>query len=250
MTFPAVKVVSGGLAVSQAPAGFGTPFRLGTSGIAITPVASGGLPITDSGTGIFGVATTWDTATLAGVNLSGDKLTATSTGTTSTNQGARIADAAGKSTGKYYFEFLWQAFLGGASVGVGVGTTVSTYANIGGTGTTGAHIFAATGQAWSNSAIIGNIGSAYTTGQIGAAAVDLDNRKIWFRKSTPLGNWNNNVANNPASNVGGWVIPAGVMVPFVTFGGSAGVASNVVAANFGASAFAGAVPAGFTSGWP
>jgi hypothetical protein len=40
------------------------------------------------------------------------------------------------------------------------------------------------------------------------------------------------------------------MVPFVTFGGSPGSANNVITANFGASAFSGAVPSGFTSGWP
>ena len=47
------KVTSGGLAVSQAPAGYGLPCLLG-QGQAITVVASGGLPIADAGTGIFG----------------------------------------------------------------------------------------------------------------------------------------------------------------------------------------------------
>jgi hypothetical protein len=40
------------------------------------------------------------------------------------------------------------------------------------------------------------------------------------------------------------------MAPFVTFGGTGGAASNVLTANFGDSAFSGAVPSGFTAGWP
>jgi len=80
-------------------------------------------------------------------------------------------------------------------------------------------------------------------------AVDLDNRKIWFRLA-PSGNWNASGTANPATNTGGYTIPAGTMVPFVTFGGTAGTAGHALTANFGASVFSGAVPAGFTSGWP
>jgi hypothetical protein len=55
---------------------------------------------------------------------------------------------------------------------------------------------------------------------------------------------------NPDTGTGGVVIPAGTIVPIVVFGGGGGVPNNVVTANFGASAFSGAVPSGFTSGWP
>jgi hypothetical protein len=80
-------------------------------------------------------------------------------------------------------------------------------------------------------------------------AVDLDNRRIWIRPN-PGSNWNNSGTANPATNVGGITIPAGTMVPFCTFGGASGTAGSSFKANFGASAFAGAVPAGFTAGWP
>jgi hypothetical protein len=50
------------------------------------------------------------------------------------------------------------------------------------------------------------------------------------------------------------VTPSGTVVPFVTFGsgaaGAAGVAGNAFTANFGGSAFSGAVPSGYTAGWP
>jgi hypothetical protein len=86
----------------------------------------------------------------------------------------------------------------------------------------------------------------WANGTVGGIAVDLDNRKIWFRKA-PAGNWNNSGTADPATNAGGVTIPAGTMVPFVTFGAAA--AGFVWTANFGASTFTGAVPSGFTSGW-
>jgi hypothetical protein len=41
-----------------------------------------------------------------------------------------------------------------------------------------------------------------------------------------------------------------MMVPFVTFGGAGGSPGQVWTANFGATAFNGVVPSGFTAGWP
>ena len=40
------------------------------------------------------------------------------------------------------------------------------------------------------------------------------------------------------------------MVPFCTFGGTVGLPNADIIANFGASAFAGAVPSGFIAGFP
>jgi hypothetical protein len=192
----------------------------------------------------------FDPATVTAVTLSGSSLIATNTGTTSADQGAHVAASAGKTSGKYYFEITWTTITGSSADnrGVGVGTTASTYTGMGNGGTTGV-INYRTGSTWSNGASILAGAGNWLTGQIIGFAVDLDNRRFWFRL-TPAGNWNNNVANNPATNTGGLVIPAGTMVPFVTFGGTSGVANNVVTANFGATAFSGAVPSGFTSGWP
>lgn len=199
-------------------------------------------------------AAIWDAATVTAVTLSGSNLVATNTGTTSADQGAHVAAASGKTAGKYYFEITWTAIASGAgsNSSIGVGTTASTYTAMGNGGTTGIVEYIGD-SVYSNGAnITGNLlGGPWSAGQVAGVAVDLDNRKIWFRKS-PSGFWNSGVSgtNDPATNVGGLTIPAGTMVPFVTFGGSGGAASNVMTANFGASAFIGAVPSGFTSGWP
>ena len=192
---------------------------------------------------------TWDPATVASVTLSGGNLVATNTGTSSADQGAHVAAANGKITGKYYFEMIYTTAAAGANVGVGIGTTTSTYTNMGNDATVGDMSFRGTGNIYANGTNTGlSIGVAGSGTGIGIA-VDLDNHNIWFRK-TPSGFWNNSGTANPATNTGGLVIPAGTMVPFVTFGGGGGAANNIVTANFGASAFSGAVPSGFTSGWP
>jgi hypothetical protein len=104
------------------------------------------------------------------------------------------------------------------------------------------------GSVWSGGSNLASL-SGWGAGQIMGMAVDLDNRQLWVRAS-PAGSWNAGGTANPATNVGGIAIPAGTMVPFVTFGGGSGAANNVVTANFGSSAFSGAAPSGFTSGWP
>lgn len=192
---------------------------------------------------------TWDSATVTAVTLSGGNLVATNTGTTAANQGAHVASTAGKTSGKYYFEVTWTTLVvtGGNNFGAGIGTTASTFTAMGGGGTTGVEHYRG-GTTWSmGSQVLAGIG-AWSAGQTTAFAVDLDNRRFWVRYSS--GNWNNNASYDPATNIGGLVIPAGTMVPFVTFGGSGGTTGNVLTANFGASAFAFTVPSGFTSGWP
>ena len=193
--------------------------------------------------------TTWDTATAAGVTLSGGNLVATNTGTTSTDQGARVATAA--VNGKYYLEDTYTTLSVGASsnsnYGVGIGAIGSTYFDIV-NATTGCMTFRS-GSIYSNGSSTGiNFGNR-AQGDVIGVAVDLDNRKIWFRIA-PSGNWNNSGTANPATNVGGVTIPAGAMVPSCTFGGPLGTAGQTQTVNFGASAFVGAVPSGFTSGWP
>jgi hypothetical protein len=192
---------------------------------------------------------TWEPASVASVTLSGSNLIATNTGKNSPDQGAQVSDANAKTTGKYYFEATFITITGGPNLGVGIGTTASTYTGIGSSATVGDHGYQA-GAIWANGANTGTSVGAYSNGQITGIAVDLDNRKAWFRHA-PSGNWNNSGTANPASNIGGIAIPAGAMVPFVTFGGTpGGAANNVVAGNFGGSAFSGTVPAGFIAGWP
>jgi hypothetical protein len=79
-------------------------------------------------------------------------------------------------------------------------------------------------------------------------ALDAGARLIWFRVGA-AGNWNGSAVNNPATGVGGVAITnlgVGIQIyPSVCFG----VIGDQITANFGDSAFTGAVPAGFTSGF-
>ena len=191
---------------------------------------------------------TWDAATVTSVTLSGGNLVATNTGTTSTNQGARVASASGRTSGKYYFEVVVTTYIGGGSVGVGIGTTGSTYTGMGANATVGVVVYSGS-SIYSNGGSSGtSLGISFGSGLRIRVAVDLGTRKIWFAPNT--GTWNGSVSNDPVTGVGGVTIPAGTMVPFLTFGGGGGGANNVFTANFGASAFTSAVPSGFTSGWP
>jgi hypothetical protein len=110
-------------------------------------------------------------------------------------------------------------------------------------------VYFSSGNYYANGSTAGtSLGSLSANGTTVGVALDLNNRKVWFRKA-PSGDWNNNSTHNPATGVGGITIPTGTMVPFVTFGGAGGAAGNVMTANFGASAFVGAVPSGFAAGW-
>ena len=190
---------------------------------------------------------TWDSLTKTAVNLTGSDLVATNTGTTSADQGAHVPFFSARTSGKWYFEIAWTTVINGGNIGMGLGSTASTYTSMGGSGSTGPILFKS-GNIYFGGSNAGSYFSARTSGQLMSVAADLDNRKIWWRNS-PSGDWNGSPSNSPATNVGGLTIPAGGMVPFVTFGGTSGVASNVFTANFGQSAFTGAVPSGFTSGW-
>jgi len=232
----------------------------GNGAVNSTTVNGGGIHISNWGTLTYGtmntttVPATWDTATTTAVTLSGGNLIATNTGTTSTDQGARVASTFGKTTGKYYFEATFTNVAGGINMGIGVGTTSSTYTGMGGTsnngGVTGALIVKSTlvmaaGSYW----VYWTSGNqTMDTGELVCVAVDLDAHQFWFRTDA-AGYWNSNSSANPATNSGGITLPGGTMVPFVTFGGADGTAGNVMTANFGASAFVGAVPSGFTAGW-
>lgn len=190
----------------------------------------------------------WDPETITAVTLSGGNLVATGSGS-AVDQGCRVPRVLGKTAGKCYFEVTpATANNPGNNAGFGLGTTASTYSAMGGSATSGNMIYRSSGNIWASGGNTGvTLGAIAANTTIGVA-VDLDNRKIWFRKA-PAGNWNNNATNNPATNVGGITIPAGTMIPFCIFGGVGGVAGSTVTANFGGSAFSGAVPAGFAAGW-
>jgi len=191
----------------------------------------------------------FETATIANVTLSGGNLVVTNTGTTSTDQGARVATASGKSSGKYYFETTVTAWIAGTNVAVGIGTPTSTYTNMGNSATSGTTVRIGSGAILYNGGSSGSSLGAISTGNVIGIAVDLNNTFGMYFRVGSSGPWNNSGTANPATNTGGINKPTGAVVPFVVFGGSGGVANIVLTTNFGATAFNGAVPSGFNAGW-
>jgi len=191
------------------------------------------------------------------VTLSSGNLAVTCASTSAT-QGAHVAAINGKTSGKYYFEITRTAILSTAasSYCAGVGTTSSAYGAAGISGGTTGVVTSLGGNILTMGASSGKTIPSADVGSVIGVSVDLDNRKIWFKKltgaSAPSG-WNEAGTSNgydPVTNVGGVVIPAGTIVPFVTFGGIGTTVGDIQTANFGASAFVGAVPCGFMAGWP
>jgi hypothetical protein len=84
-----------------------------------------------------------------------------------------------------------------------------------------------------------------TSGTVICIAIDVPNKLMWWRLGA-AGNWNNVSGRNPATGVGGAGIPnISTAFPSISFGGA-----DTIIANFGGSAFTGAVPSGFTAGFP
>lgn len=173
--------------------------------------------------------------------LSGSNLIATGTG----SGGATAAD--GKASGKYYIEYTCTT-IANSNTGVGV-CSLMNYTDMQGSGSRSAICFRS-----GNTYILGSnrfsVGTTFTNGTLVCVAVDLDNKRIWFRKGTS-GNWNGNAANDPTSSSTGydistWVNAGFLIHPSVTIGAT----SDAITANFGDTGFSGTVPTGYTSGWP
>jgi hypothetical protein len=148
---------------------------------------------------------TWDSATITAVTLSGGDLVATNTGTSAVNQGAHVNFSPGKTSGKWYVEIAFTTITSGSgsNLGVGLGTTTSNYSQMGASALTGNMCYQS-GNLWANNASTGVSLGARSSGDVIAIAIDLDNRKIWFKKvNATAGNWNNNGSADPATNVGG-----------------------------------------------
>jgi hypothetical protein len=183
--------------------------------------------------------TTWNPADIAtGMVLSNGNLTASNTGNFT---GVRAAK--GWNAGKYYFEFTVTAMTSGY-VGLAKSTTDLTSG-----GTSGAVGVNGSGSVDVNGVSTGVVIGAISGSLLGIA-VDITSNLVWFR-SGAAGSWNatSGTANNPVTGVGGISLSAiaGTLFPWfeVVF-----ASSQSVTANFGDSAFSGAVPSGYTAGWP
>lgn len=193
-------------------------------------------------------ASTWSTTDKsASLTLTGSNLIAT------VSAAGSVRGKDPKRTGKYYIEYTSTTTQSGSSLfgfaaavtplGAGTGASMIGPAALSG----GVLRYDVFGLVIAGSP---SVGGSITTGSVICAAIDLSGQLCWFRLGA-AGNWNGSAANNPATGVGGTSISAvglgqGIdCYPFVFLGAN----TNSITANFGGSAFTGAVPAGFTSGW-
>lgn len=91
------------------------------------------------------------------------------------------------------------------------------------------------------------LGGPIAVAAVIGVAVDFAAKLIWYRIA-PAGNWNGSGTANPATATGGLNITSIATGPlYALFSGGT---SDKITSNFGDSAFSGAVPSGFTSGFP
>jgi hypothetical protein len=184
--------------------------------------------------------TTWNPADLLNVTLSNGNLRVTTTG--SGNNGVRTIDL--HSAGQYYYEFICTTW--GPSTAVGFATAAANLSTLNTTSTGACYVAKSVGTIAFNGSNTGVALGARANGDIIGVALDVTGRQVWFRVS-PSGNWNGNAAFSPGGS-GGINISA-ISPPFYGLFCANGN-SLVVTANFGDSAFTGAVPSGYTAGFP
>lgn len=183
--------------------------------------------------------TTLNSLRRANMALSSGDLVATRTGTPGL---ARSPDYFG--AGRFYIEYT-AVSVNGSGDSCGVASFDATPTNLVTDGTRCAVAYRS-GSIWSDSGNRGSIGGI-SDGDRVDVAVDLDLRRIWFRRNG--GSWNGDSSADPASGVGGIAYSYDFIGPAVSLGGSGSNGSSW-SANLGASAMSGTVPLGFVAGWP
>lgn len=187
-----------------------------------------------------------DSVATAGITFSNGNLTAlASSGNLSNSSIAQTIE--GKTSGQWYVEFTCVAVSGNTD-GAGIVTAVGVGQN--------GFVGQAIGWGYFTNGNVVNGGSGvtavnnttYGAGDIIGVAIDLTNKKIWFRKNT--GSWiGTGGTPNPATNTSGFDLTA--TVAYGRIYPAANMAGNLAkfTANFGATSFTGSVPSGFNSGW-
>lgn len=254
MGMPVITVASGGMPVGDVTAttGRGTPVSEATNGFgrAVTKVTSGGMAVAYETIGItppvspLSSFATFDGTPAASVALSNGNLTVTHG---STNNGVGVASTMSKTTGKYYFETRSVTSISNNN-GIGIkvyagGTFSDPVANF--TNAAGVLLGPTNSFIYNNTVSTGKNLGAQAIGDVYCFAIDLTARLMWVKKGAGL--WNADAGADPVAGTNGVIILAGALSPMVRF--TNGLATDAFTANFGASAFAFTVPAGFALGW-
>jgi hypothetical protein len=183
---------------------------------------------------------TWNPSdTNSAISTSNSNLTAlsASNGTYAAIRGVQALPAS-----QIYFEISADVVDNSGLWGIGLSTAAYSLSDWLGHDANGIGWYPSGSVIWNNFATNINI-APYATGDILGVAVDTAASLIWFRVGS--GNWNNDASADPSSGTGGISISGMTGALFPTWRGD--VAADQATANFGASAFANAAPAGFVS---
>jgi hypothetical protein len=187
--------------------------------------------------------TTWNPSDKGSIiTLSGGNLIATSTG--GATQSVRAIDK--QVTGKFYWEVtcnIWTSTVTNTGIVSGNLPTSATFNE-----TNYSCVLLRNGGVTVNASSTGISFGTIANGTVVCIAFDASERKIWFRLGA-AGNWNNSATANPATGSGGVFVSLGLAYPAYP-GLTLVTVNDQTTANFGDTAFIGAVPSGFTSGWP
>ena len=162
--------------------------------------------------GIVVGSSIWNPSDNVGLTLSnGNRIATVATSTTSFTSefssdfgggsGVGVRGTKSNTIGKYYGEFTAQSSLqtnlrlGFATLGwnPSIGTSLG--------GDTTSVAWSPSGQVFLNNLSIGSASATTTSGDVICVAMDITNKKVWFRVNG--GNWNNLGTNDPVSGAGG-----------------------------------------------
>lgn len=141
------------------------------------------------------------------------------------------------SSTKVYVEVVMGTVTANSGIGVSVAAAGLTV-QLGSTGDSIA--YRPDGSVALNGATVSTLAS-YVTGDVIGIAINAVSRDVWFRKNG--GNWNNDVANSPAANVGGIDVASLSGPLFVTYISDTSGDSAVI--NSGSAAYRATAPSGF-----
>lgn len=197
--------------------------------------------------GAGATTTTWNPSDKdTGITLSGGNLVATSSTTLancSVSGFCGVRAIASHSTGKFYYELVVTT-LGNAPNDDNVGIANASYALNAALGTNNNSNALRHGGGNTGGSTCPDTPAGFVSGDVLSIAADLTGNLMWFR--TNAGSWNNSGgAADPASGTRGCDISTLAGGPYFPAISGSNDANTVFTANFGGSAYAESVPAGF-----
>ncbi len=145
-----------------------------------------------------------------------------------------------KSSGKWYLEAT--SINSTSNLVFGLANSTQSLASYLGDSNNSVGYYTGTGTIKQNTSVLATAASWASANDVAEIAVDLDAHLFWARKAG--GSWNGTGAD-PAAGTGGVSILSGTLYPAVSVFTSVG--PDAIQVNFGATAFTGTVPSGFSA---